>query len=110
MEAIRKVKELQPDLILLDLALPVLNGIEVARQVRDLAPAARICFLTLESSPETVGEALTLGTGYVHKPRLASDLMPAIEAVLQGKRFVSSSLSLAYAEPPKPRLMAPLET
>ena len=92
LEAVQKAKELEPDLILLDLALPVLNGMEVARRVRNLAPAAKILFLSLESSRETVREALSLGAGYVHKPRLPSDLLPAIEAVLRGKRFVSSSL------------------
>ena len=61
LEAVQKAKELEPDLILLDLALPVLNGMEVARRVRNLAPAARILFLSLESSPETVREALSLG-------------------------------------------------
>jgi len=95
LQAVEKAKELKPDLILLDLALPALNGIEVARRVRNLVPAARILFVSLESSQETVREALRLGAGYVHKVSLSSDLLPAIEAVLGGKRFLSSSLELS---------------
>jgi DNA-binding NarL/FixJ family response regulator len=98
LEAVQKAKELQSDVILLDIGLPGLNGMEVARRVRKLAPSAKILFLTQESSPEVVREALSLGAlGYVHKPRVHSDLLPAIEAVLEGKRFVSSSLEFSEA-------------
>ena len=90
LEAIRKAKELQPDLILLDIALPRLNGLEVAKRIREFAPRTKILFLSGESSPDVVREALSLGAlGYVHKPELQSDLMPAIEAVLKGEQFVS---------------------
>jgi DNA-binding NarL/FixJ family response regulator len=93
LEAVQKAEELQPDLILLDIGLPSLNGIEVGRRVRKVASSAKILFLTQESSPEVVCEALGLGAlGYVHKPRVHSDLLPAIEAVLEGNRFVSSGL------------------
>jgi DNA-binding NarL/FixJ family response regulator len=90
LEAVRKVEELQPDLILLDIALPRLNGLEVARRIREFAPSTKILFLSVESSPDVVREALSLGAlGYVHKPELQRDLMPAIEAVLKGEQFVS---------------------
>jgi CheY-like chemotaxis protein len=93
LQAVQKAEEQQPDLILLDIALPILNGMMVARRVRKLAPASKILFLSQESSPTVVQEALSLGAlGYVHKPRTHSDLLPAIESVLQGKRFVSTEL------------------
>jgi len=92
LEAVEKAKDLQPDLILLDIGLPKLDGIEVARRLRELAPVARILFLSQESSPDVVGEALSVGVGYVHKPCAQSDLLPAIDAVLTGKRFISATI------------------
>jgi DNA-binding NarL/FixJ family response regulator len=92
-EAVRKAAELKPDLILLDLGLPTLDGITAARQIRKLAPESKIIFLSQESSPEVVQEALKSGAqGYVMKTRAASDLLVAVEAVLAGTKFVSSGL------------------
>ena len=88
--AVQKAVELKPDLVLLDIGLPGLNGIEAGRQIRKLVPNAKIIFLTQESSADVVQEALRLGAlGYVVKTRAGSDLMPAVEAVLQGKQFAS---------------------
>jgi DNA-binding NarL/FixJ family response regulator len=93
LEAVQKAEELRPDLILLDLGLPKLNGIEAARQIRKLVPQSKIIFLSVESSPDVVNEALSLGTlGYVAKRRLGSDLLVAVETVLEGRQFVSSGL------------------
>jgi len=93
LEAVQKAEELKPDLILLDIGLPGLNGIEAARQIRQLATQSKIIFVSQESSPEVVQEALSLGAwGYIVKPRAASELMAAVEAVLEGRRFVSSGL------------------
>ena len=102
--AVEKAEELQPDLLLLDIGLPGLNGIEVAKRVRRLAPAAKILFVSQESSPDVVRETLLLGAhGYVHKPRSASDLLLAVETVLGGKRFVSSGLQFVEdTEAPAP--------
>jgi len=63
LEAVRKAVELKPDLILLDIGLPTLNGIEAARQIRKLAPESRIIFLTQESSADVMQEALSLERG-----------------------------------------------
>jgi DNA-binding NarL/FixJ family response regulator len=91
LEAVRKAVELKPDLILMDIGLPSLNGIEAARQIRALVPEARIIFLSQESSADVIQEALSFGArGYVVKTRAASELLPAIEAVLSGKMFISS--------------------
>jgi DNA-binding NarL/FixJ family response regulator len=92
LEAVRKAVELRPDLILLDIALPTLNGIEAARQIRNLVPESKIIFLSQESSAEIVQEALSLGAwGYVVKTRARSDLLAAVEAVISGKQFVSGT-------------------
>jgi len=92
-EAVRQAEELKPDLILLDIGLPTLNGIAASRQIRELAPASKIIFVSQESSPDVVQEALNSGAlGYVLKTRAGIDLLPAVEAVLEGKQFVSSGL------------------
>jgi DNA-binding NarL/FixJ family response regulator len=103
-EAVQKAKALQPDLVLLDVALPTLNGIQVARRLRDLVPYAKILFVSLESSWDVVREALNMGgSGYVHKVHVGSELLPAIEMVLEGKRFVSSGLKFSEGtNPPAP--------
>ena len=83
LEALQKAEEQRPDLVLLDIGLPGLNGIEVARRLRKLAVPTKIIFVSQESSPELVGEALSLGgLAYVLKQRAQSDLLPAIEAAL----------------------------
>jgi len=92
LEAVEKAGELKPDLILLDIGLPALNGIEAARRIRNLVPEAKIIFVSQESSAEVMQEALSLGAwGYVVKTRAGSDLLPAVEAVLLEKQFVSST-------------------
>jgi two-component system response regulator NreC len=93
LKAVQMAEELKPDLILLDIGLPTLNGIDVARRIRGLVPESKIIFSTQESSPEFVQEAMRLGAwGYVFKTRASGDLLPAIDAVLSGERFVSSPL------------------
>jgi DNA-binding NarL/FixJ family response regulator len=105
LEALQKATELQPDLILLDIGLPTLNGIEAARRIRRHAPSARILFLTENWSQEVAQEALSTGAlGYVVKSDAVSDLLPAVGAVLQGKQFVSASLAgHNLTQPPDPQ-------
>ena len=92
LEAIQKAVELKPDLILLDIGLPTLSGIEAARQIRKLAPESKIIFLSQESSAEIVQEALSLGAwGYVVKTMAESELLTAVETVISGKKFVSGT-------------------
>ena len=93
LEAVRKAEELQPDLILLDIGLPTLSGIEAARRIRKLSPGSKIIFLTQEGSADIVREALDLGAkGYVVKASAGSELLAAVDAVLRGREFVSKGL------------------
>jgi CheY-like chemotaxis protein len=90
-EAVQKAEELKPELVLLDIGLPKLNGIEAARRIRQLSPSSKILFLSLNNSPDVVQAALgTGGLGYVHKTDARSELLPAVDAVLRGKQYVSS--------------------
>lgn len=100
LEAVQKAAELQPDLILLDIGLPTLNGIEAARQIHKLSPKSKILFVSQESSTDVVQEAMCLGAmGYVVKAHAASDLLAAVEAVCQGRWFVSAGVA---TQPPLP--------
>jgi len=91
LEAVQKAVELKPDLILLGIALPSLNGIEAARRIRTLAPESKIIFLSQESSPDVVQEAFSLGAqGYVVKAKAGSELLDAVDAVISGKKFIGS--------------------
>ncbi len=92
-EAVQKAKDLKPDLILLDIGLPKLDGIEAAQQIRQLSPSSKIIFLSQNNDLDLVKAALGTGAlGYVRKTDARSELLPAVDAVLRGKQFVSSSL------------------
>jgi DNA-binding NarL/FixJ family response regulator len=90
LHAVQKAEELQPDLILLDIGLPTLNGIEAACRISRLVPAAKVLFISQNNDAEVVTAALRNGAkGYVRKENAKKDLLPAIESVLRGDRFVS---------------------
>jgi DNA-binding NarL/FixJ family response regulator len=93
-EAIALAQEFELDLVLLDIGLPNLNGIDVARKIRELAPQRRILLISQESSADVVREALSTGaSGYVAKTDAGSELVTAINAVLRGEKFVSSGVA-----------------
>jgi len=89
-EAIQKAEELKPDLILLDIGLPTLNGIEAAQRIRLLSPNSKIIFLSVEDSLDIVHTAMNTGggVGYVHKADAQRDLLRSIDAVLRGEQFI----------------------
>jgi len=93
-EAVQKAKELRPDLVVLDIGLPALNGIEAARRIRAVSPDSKILFLTCNNCPDIAREALDAGaSAYVVKHDAANELIAAAEAVLQKRRYVSSQLA-----------------
>jgi DNA-binding NarL/FixJ family response regulator len=93
-EAVQKAEELQPDLILMDLSLPGMDGIEATRQIRIVSPGSKVLFLTHHSEPEIVQAALEVGaSGYVLKSDFSVDLIPGVRAVLLGQKFVSRRLT-----------------
>jgi len=92
-EAVQRATELKPDLVVLDIGLPELNGIEVARRIRRSSPDSTILFLTANSDPGVAWEALNTGArGYVLKVDAATELVEAAKEVLSGKEFVSRRL------------------
>ena len=94
LEAVRLTAELQPDIVILDIGMPQLNGLEAARQITSANAAAKVVFLTVHADPDYLRSALAVGAlGYVVKERLATDLIPALWAAVAGRRFVSPSLA-----------------
>ncbi len=89
-QALDAAMELKPDVLVLDISMPVMNGIETARSLQELGVKTRIVFLTVHDDPDFAREALEVGAlGYVIKPRIASDLLTAISEVHAGRTFVS---------------------
>ena len=92
-QALDAALKLGPDVLVLDISMPVMNGIEVARRVKSVGAKARIVFLTMHDGPEFVRKALEVGAlGYVIKSRLTSDLVTAVREVHSGRSFLSPML------------------
>jgi DNA-binding NarL/FixJ family response regulator len=90
--AVQFAEELKPTLVLLDMTMPWMNGLEAARQIRTVSPASKILFLTENASPELAKRALDLGaSGYLIKSFMR-ELYPALEAVILGGTYVSQKL------------------
>ena len=104
-EAVQKAQELKPDLILMDIAMPELNGLEAARQIGKLLPAARIIILSMHGTTEYVMQAFKAGArGYLLKGSTGVELLDAVRAVMAGRRYISQKISdilLDYVEHPE---------
>lgn len=93
--AIELATELSPDILVLDICMPVVNGIEAACRLKELGSRVRVIFLTVHTDLEFVEAALSVGAlGYVLKQSLATDLVPAIWVVTQDDIFISPSMQL----------------
>lgn len=89
--AVEKAEKMNPDIILMDISMPLVNGIEAARQILRLTPKVKIIFMTEHLSPELLLEALHTGaSGYLIKSDAARELLPAIRSVHDGNTYISS--------------------
>ena len=101
LEAVKKAQELNPDVVLLDLLLPTINGVEAANRIRQTAPATKIIFITAYQDSELMQTVFrNQAEGYILKWEVMRDLFPAVEAALCGRKFVSTRLT----DPPDDRL------
>lgn len=95
LEAVWNAEKLQPDLILLDIGLPSLNGLDAARRISQVAPKSRIIFVTQNDDADVRRAALDTGAhGYVLKAEAGKELVAAIDAALRGERFVNNRVSV----------------
>jgi DNA-binding NarL/FixJ family response regulator len=93
LEGVQKATELQPDLMLMDLNLPVMNGFDATRRIREVSPNTKVLFLTQNASRDLVSAAFEAGAcGYIVKSDSGADLVTGIKAVVENKQFVSRSL------------------
>jgi two-component system nitrate/nitrite response regulator NarL len=92
-DAVEAVRLFSPDVVVLDISMPVLDGIEVLEQIRETNAHTKILFLTIQEADEYISRAFSAGaSGYVTKRRLLSDLAHAIREVAEGRTFLSPSL------------------
>lgn len=104
LETLTLAEQLQPDLILLDLSMPALGGLEALPTLRKIAPNSRILILTMHDDPQYLRQALKQGAnGYILKKAADSDLFSAIRAVLRGEMYVHSSMTRALLEEMLPK-------
>jgi DNA-binding NarL/FixJ family response regulator len=91
---VRAAGELKPDVIVLDIAMPILNGLDAGRQVKEILPAVKLVYLTMNPDADVAAEAFTRGaSGYLLKTCAAAEMVLAVRMVLRGKTYLSKSLS-----------------
>ncbi len=92
-EAVQKAIELKPDLVLLSLGLPKLNGLEAAKRISEAVPGVKLLFATQNTDPEVMTGALSNGAhGYLWKMDASRELLPAIRAIRRGDKFIGSGM------------------
>jgi DNA-binding NarL/FixJ family response regulator len=96
---IEAAERLKPDLILLDISMPLLNGLDAAREIKKSAPDCKLLFLTMHASPTYAAEALKAGgSGYLLKQSASTELPQAIEAVLKGHMYLTPAITRPILE------------
>jgi DNA-binding NarL/FixJ family response regulator len=92
-DAVVEVQRLDPDVLVVDISMPILNGLQATHQLRVTYPRTRVVFLTVHADQEFVDAAFSAGaSGYVTKSNVSTDLIPAIREVFQGRTYVSQSI------------------
>lgn len=106
-EAVELARRLRPDVVVLDVAMPVLNGLDAARQLRDAAPGTKVVFLTVSEDPDVAAEAFRAGaSGFLLKNSAATELVQAIFEVYRGRTYITPAAAgsvvgaLAHTPPP----------
>lgn len=98
-EAITKVEELKPDVVIMDIAMPLLNGIEATRQIKKKRPQTKVIILSMHSHDRFISELFTLGaSGYLLKDSSGPDIIHAIESAIEGDTYLSPSISRKVIE------------
>jgi DNA-binding NarL/FixJ family response regulator len=92
-DAVSEVQRLDPDVLVIDISMPVLNGLQAVSQVRCCSPRTKVVFLTVHEDRDFVAAAFAAGAaGYVTKSQLTTELIPAIHEALEGRTYVSKSI------------------
>jgi two-component system response regulator NreC len=98
-EAVSKVEQLKPNVVLMDISMPLLNGIEATRQIKKISPQTKVIILSMHSHDRFIGELLTLGaSGYLVKDSTGADIIMAINAAMKGDTYLSPSISRMVVE------------
>ena len=97
-EAVRLTVSLHPEIVVMDIALPLFNGLQATQQIMDISPATKVLILSSHSGPEYIEQAMILGaSGYLIKQSSTQFLAEALRAVIQGKSYFSESISKALS-------------